>query len=76
MKNIAFLMDKAGKWSLSPAFDVTYAYNPEGAWTSRHQMTLTARRTDLPWRTSGIAHASRASNAVAIRKFWPKWSVP
>ena len=43
VKNIAFLMDKAGNWSLSPAFDVTYAYNPEGAWTARHQMTLNGR---------------------------------
>ena len=28
VKNIAFLMDTAGRWSLSPAFDVTYSYNP------------------------------------------------
>lgn len=39
-KNIAFLMNKAGEWSLSPAFDVIYAYNPAGEWTSRHQMTI------------------------------------
>ncbi|NNF08298.1 MAG: type II toxin-antitoxin system HipA family toxin, partial [Candidatus Eisenbacteria bacterium] len=32
-KNIAFLMDKAGEWSLAPAYDMTYSYNPEGAWT-------------------------------------------
>ncbi|HEY6621417.1 MAG TPA: HipA domain-containing protein [Steroidobacteraceae bacterium] len=43
VKNIAFLMDKAGAWSLSPAFDVTYAYNPEGLWTSRHQMTINGK---------------------------------
>ncbi len=30
VKNIAFLMDKSGSWSLSPAFDVTYSYNPAG----------------------------------------------
>ena len=44
-KNIAFLMDRDGSWSLSPAFDVTYAYNPDGAWTSEHQMSL-AGKTD------------------------------
>jgi|TARA_R110000772_G_scaffold205498_2_gene315840 serine/threonine-protein kinase HipA len=44
-KNIAFLMDRDGRWSLSPAFDVTYAYNPSGAWTSEHQMSL-AGKTD------------------------------
>lgn len=44
VKNIAFLMDKAGTWSLAPAFDVTYSYNPTGAWTATHQMTLNGKR--------------------------------
>ena len=43
-KNIAFLMDKAGTWSLAPAFDVTYSYNPNGEWTSSHQMTVNGKR--------------------------------
>ncbi len=47
VKNIAFLMDKAGAWTLSPAFDVTYAYNPKGLWTSRHQMTINGKRDDF-----------------------------
>jgi serine/threonine-protein kinase HipA len=44
VKNIAFLMDKRGRWSLSPAFDVMYSYNPAGAWTNRHQMSLNGKR--------------------------------
>lgn len=44
VKNIAFLMDKAGRWSLAPAYDVIYSYNPSGAWTDRHQMTLNGKR--------------------------------
>ncbi|MDH3748919.1 MAG: type II toxin-antitoxin system HipA family toxin, partial [Gammaproteobacteria bacterium] len=44
-KNIAFLMNKAGDWSLAPAFDVIYAYNPAGAWTSQHQMTINGARS-------------------------------
>jgi len=47
VKNIAFLMDKAGNWSLSPAFDMTYSYNPQGDWTSRHQMSLNGKRDDF-----------------------------
>jgi len=43
VKNIAFLMDRAGQWFLAPAFDVTYSYNPDGAWTSKHQMTLNGK---------------------------------
>ncbi|MDR1076271.1 MAG: HipA domain-containing protein [Xanthomonadaceae bacterium] len=44
VKNIAFLMDKQGVWSLAPAFDVTYSYNPSGDWTARHQMSLNGKR--------------------------------
>jgi len=44
VKNIAFLMDKLGRWSLSPAFDVMYAYNPSGTWTAMHQMSLAGKR--------------------------------
>ncbi len=44
VKNIAFLMDKSGTWSLSPAFDMTYSYNPSGAWTNNHQMSLNGKR--------------------------------
>ena len=44
VKNISFLMDRSGKWTLSPAYDVTYAYNPSGAWTRDHQMSLAGRR--------------------------------
>lgn len=42
-KNISFLMDKTGAWSLAPAFDVVYAYNPTGTWTSQHQMSLNGK---------------------------------
>ncbi len=44
VKNIAFVMDRRGAWSLSPAFDVTYAYNPSGDWTGSHQMSVNGRR--------------------------------
>ena len=39
-KNFGFLMDKRGQWSLSPAFDLTYAYDPTGSWTKVHQLKL------------------------------------
>jgi serine/threonine-protein kinase HipA len=47
VKNIAFLMDKQGEWSLSPAFDVIYSFNPSGAWTSMHQMSLNQKRDGI-----------------------------
>ncbi|MEA3558484.1 MAG: type II toxin-antitoxin system HipA family toxin [Candidatus Thermoplasmatota archaeon] len=47
VKNIAFLMDRSGKWRLSPAFDMTYAWNPSGSWTNRHQMSVNGKREEI-----------------------------
>ena len=47
VKQISFLMDKAGQWSLSPAYDMTYAYNPAGEFTSNHQMTINRKRDNI-----------------------------
>jgi len=44
VKNIAFLMNAKGEWRLSPAFDVAYAWNPDGSWTHQHQMSLNGKR--------------------------------
>ena len=47
VKNISFLMDRQGNWRLSPAYDVVYAFNPSGAWTGDHQMSLAGKRNDF-----------------------------
>lgn len=47
VKNIAFLMDQSGTWSLAPAFDIAYSYNPTGDWTSQHQMSLAGLRDNF-----------------------------
>jgi serine/threonine-protein kinase HipA len=47
VKNIAFLMDRGGNWSLSPAYDMTYSYQPSGKWTSNHQMTVNGKRDNF-----------------------------
>jgi serine/threonine-protein kinase HipA len=44
VKNIAFLMDRDGRWTLAPAFDITYSYNPSGSWTGTHQMTVNGKQ--------------------------------
>jgi serine/threonine-protein kinase HipA len=46
-RNIAFLMDQAGKWRLAPAFDVIWSYNPAGRWTNRHQMSINGKCDDF-----------------------------
>jgi serine/threonine-protein kinase HipA len=46
-KNISFLMNPEGKWSLSPAYDITFAYNPSNFWLKSHQMTINGKKDDL-----------------------------
>jgi serine/threonine-protein kinase HipA len=84
VKNIAFLMNRRGAWSLSPAFDVTYSWNPTGEWTSRHQMSINGKREGFERKdllalasASGIkrARASQMLDSVieAVRR-WPDYA--
>jgi len=69
VKNIAFLMDKSGNWSLSPAFDMTYSFNPAGAWTASHQMTMNGKQDDFTmddFRACAQAASMKRGRAEAI----------
>jgi serine/threonine-protein kinase HipA len=44
VKNIAFLMDREGAWSLAPAYDVTWAWQPGNRWLDSHQMSIAGKR--------------------------------
>jgi serine/threonine-protein kinase HipA len=46
-KNISFLMDQKGTWRLSPAYDITYAFNPANKWIARHQMAVNGKRENI-----------------------------
>ena len=84
VKNIAFLMDKDGRWSLAPAFDMTYSYNAAGDWTATHQMTLNGKRERFTLedfracaRTAlmkrGRAEAIVSEVVAAVRR-WPQFA--
>ncbi len=44
VKNVAFLMDREGAWSLAPAYDVVWAWKPGNLWLDSHQMSLNGKR--------------------------------
>lgn len=46
-KNFAFLLPRGGRWTLSPAFDVTFAYSEAGQWTNQHQMSVNGKFRDI-----------------------------
>ena len=63
VKNIAFLMNREGEWSLSPAYDVAYSYNPNGEWTSQHQMSINGKRDHFE-----LSDLIALANAGGIKK--------
>ena len=64
VKNISFLMNQKGDWQLSPAYDMTYAYNPSGLWTRDHQMSILGKRNNFK-----INDVLRFAESSGIRKF-------
>jgi len=46
-KQFGFLMDKSGKWTFAPAFDLTYSYDPNGKWTKGHQIRLANKQSEF-----------------------------
>lgn len=47
-KNLSFVLGGPGaEWALSPAYDVTYAYNPTGEWTYQHLMSVNGAFTNI-----------------------------
>lgn len=66
-KNISFLMDKTGKWTLSPAYDIGFAYNPKGSWTDTHQMSINSKFDDITRQDLLVcAAANNIKNATEI----------
>jgi serine/threonine-protein kinase HipA len=62
-KNISFLMDRTGTWMLSPAYDMSWAYNPNGEWTSHHQMSINNK-----WDNITRADLLAVAEAMHIKK--------
>ncbi|MDR2916530.1 MAG: type II toxin-antitoxin system HipA family toxin [Tannerella sp.] len=81
-KNVSFLMDKKGKWSLSPAYDVSYAYDPTGRWTRDHFLSINGKYEGFKYDDlAKVAKVQRIRNCkeiieqvceVVIR--WPEYA--
>lgn len=82
-KNFSFLMDKTGKWSLAPAYDLCYSYSPQGKWTARHQLSINGKqdnftRADLlsVAENMGISNAAMAIDRISdIASRWPDYAM-
>ena len=82
VKNVAFLMDKEGVWSLAPAYDVIYAYNPAfTASTREHQMSLAGKRDKFKTedlmtfaKTAGIKPTKAKACIKQVAQAVKRWS--
>jgi len=82
VKNISFLMNRRGVWSLAPAYDITFALDPGNRWLRRHQMSVNGKlegitREDLvdAGRNMNIRPARAKSIALAVAGALSDWPV-
>ena len=63
VKNITFIMDRSGKWTLSPAYDITFSYNPTNKWLRAHQMTVNGKTLGI-----GLSDLLEAGDKMGIKR--------
>lgn len=62
-KNISFLMNKEGNWKLSPAYDVSYAFDPTNFWLAQHQLSINGKRKNI-----GVDDMLTIAKEISLRK--------
>ena len=84
VKNISCLMDKRGKWSLSPAYDITFSYKPDSPWVSKHNIYINGKRDNLTiddfiqcGKTLNISKnktEQMISDIISVLSRWPEYA--
>ncbi|MCI2082201.1 MAG: type II toxin-antitoxin system HipA family toxin [Bacteroidales bacterium] len=46
-KNVSFMLKQGGKWELSPAYDICYAFDPESRWVTQHSLSVNGKRRNI-----------------------------
>ena len=68
VKNISFLMNRKGEWSLSPAYDITFSYNPDNVWLKAHQMKINNKTTGITRDDLLAAGANMGISTVKVKR--------
>lgn len=79
-KNVTFLMDKKGVWRLSPAYDMTFSFNPSSTWVNSHQMLINGKADEITMddfikvaEKAGIKQDEREKCIKQVKKAISKW---
>jgi serine/threonine-protein kinase HipA len=81
-KNFSFLMGKDGKWRLSPAYDLSYAFDPANQWSLRNQMTVGSSAQEVVRKDlmrfadrMNIGHAEDIIDTItSVAKEWERYA--
>lgn len=81
-KNFAFLMDGAGEWSLSPAYDLAWSYKPGSEWVETHQLTINGKRDNfvrddlltVVGRVRSFSPAQIIDEVIAVVREWKAYA--
>ena len=82
-KNFSFLLpENSATWELAPAYDVTFAHNPNGQWTNQHLMSVNSKFKnfevqDLLEEADRFKIGTAKSVINQVRRAilnWPQWS--
>ena len=63
VKNVSFIMNRSGQWQLSPAYDLTFSYNPTNKWLRAHQMTVNGKQSEI-----GLSDLVEAGKKMGIKE--------
>jgi len=82
-KNFAFILDKTGKWDISPAFDICHSYRPGSTWVSQQSLSVNGKRQNITRpdllsvaRQMNIKKAdSIISQVNEVVRNWPQFAV-
>jgi serine/threonine-protein kinase HipA len=81
-KNFSFRLKQGAAWELAPAYDVTFAHNPQSKWTHQHLMSVNGKFSGFA-QEDLLAVADRFAIGTAARvidqvrkaiKAWPRYA--
>lgn len=78
-KNFSFLLKEGSSWELAPAYDITFAHNPDGEWTHQHLMSVNGKfknfaEVDLLAEAERFAIGSAPKVIREVRQAIERWS--
>jgi serine/threonine-protein kinase HipA len=78
-KNFSFLLKQGQNWELAPAYDVTHAHNPRGAWTYQHLMSVNGKfdgitKADLLAEADRFGVPRKEALLVDVRSALDNWT--